>query len=729
MGRVRAMILCSLVIATSSISFGQRKPITLAALDEVASLGPQGRGNPVAWSPDGTKFIYRDMRRLAIYDIPSQKSRDLLDTSAMDPSAGNPARLEQPAEPFGWENRRVSESDVQWSGNGKQVLYVGTGDLYLIEVADGSWTQLTKTPDAEEDAKLSPDGTTVAFRRDWDLYSLDLNSHKERRLTAGGSDTLRNGGLDWVYPEELDLGTAYWWSPDSKSIAYLQFDTSHEPLFPHEDLKGRKAVYEPERYPQAGDNNPDVRLGIVSVGGGSTKWLDVGNTRSDYLVARVTWTPDSKSVFVVRPSREQSKLELLSYDVRSGKSKRVLEEKDQYWVNVNGEPIFVKGGAEFLWLSERDGFRHIYLYNAASGGSPKQLTRGNWEVTSISGVDETAGRVYFLSSESSPLDRQLYSVGLDGEGKRQLTSGAGTHSVAMSPNAKYYLHGFSNVSTPPSITLHAGDGKELGVYRGMDRRVADQYEVLPTELLNYKGPDGTTFYARLIRPAKFDATKKYPAVVLVYGGPGAQGVRNSWLGADFDQVLAHAGFVVWQVDNRGSVGRGHAFETPVYRNLGPVELADQVAGVKQLLSMGFVDATRIGVRGWSYGGFMTLNAMLNASDTFHAGIAGAPVTDWRNYDTIYTERYMSLPTVNVDGYKSTALPQFANKLKGPLMIMHNLEDDNVLFQNSVQMIDALEKAGKQFELTLYTQKTHGVTGIESRHMNEAMLGFFERQLK
>ncbi len=267
------------------------------------------------------------------------------------------------------------------------------------------------------------------------------------------------------------------------------------------------------------------------------------------------------------------------------------------------------------------------------------------------------------------------------------------------------------------------------MYREADRRSLEQYEILPTELSSFRGPDGTLLYTRLIRPAGFDPTKKYPAVIQVYGGPGAQGPRNAWYGADFDQVLAHAGFVVWQVDNRGSAGRGHAFEIPLFRNMGPVELADQVAGVKQLVSMGFVDPARVGIRGWSYGGFMTLNALLNASDTFHAGAAGAPVTDWRNYDTIYTERYMGLPEANAEGYKNTALPQRAANLKGSLMILHNFEDDNVLFQNSLQMIDALERAGKQFELVLYTQKTHGVTGPEARHVDAAMLGFFERALK
>jgi dipeptidyl-peptidase-4 len=299
----------------------------------------------------------------------------------------------------------------------------------------------------------------------------------------------------------------------------------------------------------------------------------------------------------------------------------------------------------------------------------------------------------------------------------------------MGPGAHFYLDTFSSVLAPPGTTLHSGDGSDLGVYREANRRITDEYDILPTELVNFKTADGTLLYARLVRPAGFDPGKKYPAVVLVYGGPGAQGVRNAWIGADLDQVLAHDGFVVWQVDNRGSSGRGHAFETPVFRKLGSIELADQVAGVDHLVSLGFVDRARVGIRGWSYGGFMTLNAMLNAPGVFRAGVAGAPVTDLRNYDTIYTERYMSLPKDNPEGYASSALPPQAKNLKGALMIAHNLEDDNVLFQNTVQMIDALERAGKPFEMQVYTQKTHGVTGPESGQLNAAMVGFFERNLK
>jgi dipeptidyl-peptidase 4 len=718
---MRASLLFLLISATA---FGQKKAITLDALEEIGRLPSAGlRGNPLAWSPDGTHFVYRQGERLMIFDAATQVPMELFDLSKLPVRKPTPAVVPQP---FEWQNRRVSESPVQWSSDGSKILYATGGELFLIDVDGGAAKSLQVS--AARDPKLSPDGRKVAFIHDWDLYALDLSSNKQQRLTSNGSYTLRNGAPDWVYPEELDLGTGYWWAPDSKSIAYLRFDTSGEALYPHADLRGESALAEPQRYPQAGERNPDVRLGVVSAKGGATKWFDTGNTVWDYLLARVTWTPDSKKLFVTRSNRVQSRVELLAYQVESRKATKVLEESDLYWVNILDEPSFLKGGMEFLWQSERDGYAHIYLYSA-DGRLVRRLTEGAWAVTSIDSVDESAGVVYYTSTEASPLERHTYVVGLNGQGKRDLSAGAGTNGMIMGPNAKYFLRTYSSLTSPPRMTLHSGDGREMAVYRESDKRVQDQYAILPTELSSFRGPDGSQLYTRLIRPANFDPAKKYPAVIQVYGGPGAQGPRNAWYGADFDQALANAGFVVWQVDNRGSAGRGHAFEIPLFRSMGPVELSDQVAGVKQLVSMGFVDPAKVGIRGWSYGGFMTLNAMLNASDTFRAGAAGAPVTDWRNYDTIYTERYMGLPEANAEGYKNTVLPQRAANLKGKLMILHNYEDDNVLFQNSLQMIDALERAGKQFELVLYTQKTHGVSGPEARHVDAAMLGFFERALK
>jgi dipeptidyl-peptidase 4 len=714
-----------LIVLLASSAFAQKKPITLETVAQAARGGRGGVG--AMWAPDGKTFAFRQQRELRIYDPGSRTSRQLLSTEDMDHAALNP-----PSEdgPFDWTNRRVGSAGLQWSADGKALLYSGGGDLFLIDAATGKWDQVTKTPVAELDPKLSPDGRLVAFRRGWDLYAIDLATRKETRLTTGGTETLRNGGLDWVYPEELDLGTAFWWSPDSKAIAYLQFDTSREPLFPHQDLLRVRALYEPQQYPQAGENNADVHVGVVAAAGGPTRWLDAGNTRYSYLVARAGWMPDSRAVYVLRFNRVQNRDELLAIDVESGAASAIFRESDPYWINLHGDVQFLRDGKRFLWTSERDGFRHIYLYSN-DGKDVKQLTRGNWEVDAITAVDEASGRVYYTSTEPVPLEQHLYTVDFNGRNKRRLSSEPGTHNISMGPGGAYYLDTYSSLTSPSRTVLHSGDGAELGVYREADRKPMEEYDILPTEIVTFKAADGATpLYGRIIKPAGFEPGKKYPVIVNVYGGPGVGGpIHNAWPGITNDQVFAHKGYVVWEAENRGIMGHGHAFETPIYHKLGPTELADQVAGVKYLISLGFADPGRIGIQGWSYGGFMTLNALLNAPDVFHCGIAGAAPTTWMNYDTIYTERYMGLPQENSEGYRETALAQRAANLKGKLMIVHNIEDDNVLFQNALQMTNALQLAGKQFEFMLYPQKSHGVGGAAARQMRQAMLDFFERNLK
>jgi dipeptidyl-peptidase-4 len=720
------------LLMLAAAAFAQKKPVTLESLYSGGGRGGRG-GSPMAgmagaptWAPDGKSFVFRQGRELRLYDPAAKTSRVLVSTEAIDAAAVPAPREDGPVD---WTNRRVRSAAMQWSADGARLLYAATGDLFLVDAATGQWQQVTKTAAEEVDPKLSPDGKTVAFRRGWDLYSIDIASKKETRLTTGGTETLRNGALDWVYPEELELGTAFWWSPDSRSIVYLQFDLSREPVIPHADLLRERALPEPQRYPQAGENNADVHVGVVAAAGGTTRWLDIGDTRHTHLVARAGWMPDSKHVFVLRGNRVQNRFELLSFDAATGDVSTILREQDPHWVNVTGEPVFLRDG-RFLWISERDGFRHIYLYTDG-GRDPRQLTRGTWEAGAIAAVDEAGGRVFYTSSEASPLERHLYSIGLDGGGKRRITTEPGTHSVSMAPGGAFFLDTWSNLQAPSRSVLRSGDGAEVAVWREADRSALDEYEILPTEIVTFKAADGvTTLHGRIIKPAGFQAGRKYPVIVTVYGGPGVPGpIRNAWPGLNADQVYAHRGFIVWESENRGILGHGHAFETPIYHKMGVTELADQVAGVKYLISLGYADAARVGIHGWSYGGFMTLNAMLNAPEVFRAGAAGAAVTSWLNYDTIYTERYMGLPAENRDGYRETALPARAANLKGRLMMMHNIDDDNVLFQNALQMTNALQLAQKQFEFMLYPQKSHGVGGAAARQMAQAMLDFFESTLK
>ncbi|MDQ2899475.1 MAG: alpha/beta fold hydrolase, partial [Acidobacteriota bacterium] len=399
-----------------------------------------------------------------------------------------------------------------------------------------------------------------------------------------------------------------------------------------------------------------------------------------------------------------------------------------YWINVDDALHFFADGQRFLWSSERDGFRHLYLYSI-DGSLRRQLTKGEWEVESVAGIDEKDEKVYFVSTEQSPLERQFYSVGLDGNEKKRISETAGTHAISMSPASNYFMDSWSSLESPPTKILRSAAGAQVAVFRETDRRDADEYDILPTEIVHVKGADGALLYARLIKPAGFTPGRKYPVVVMIYGGPHAQTVKDVWSGASWDQALAHKGFVIWQLDNRGSAGRGHAWESVVYHNLGARELDDQKQGLRYLDSLGFTDSARIGLYGWSYGGYMTLYSLCNAPGLFRAGVAGAPVTSWRNYDSIYTERYMGLPAENKYGYERSAPINKAAGLASKLMIVHNVEDDNVHFQNSVQMADALERADKRYQMMLYPQKSHGVTGPVRKHLLESITAFFEENLK
>lgn len=714
------MVRISLLVLTLSASlFAQKKPVTIDTLSRVPAASA---GASVQWSPNGKRFVHRRGPQLMVYDVATRTQKAVLSLDVLETAATKVPSEEA----FGWENRRVSEQSVQWTADGKGLVVLAGGDVFLVKPDIGGWVQLTATPMAERDPKLSPDGKLLAFRIVHDLYVMDVASRKATRLTHDGSPTLLNAELDWVYPEELQIGSAYWWAPDSQSLAYLQFDISRELIHPHVDMLGLYAKPEPQRYPKAGTPNADVRLGVVSARGGETRWMDLGEMR-DRLIARVYWAPDSKAIGVFRLNRIQNQLRFLAADPATGESKLILEESDPYWLNIKDDFAWLPRSQQFVWASERDGYRHLYLYDRG-GKLVSQLTAGEFEVTGLAMVDEAGGRIFFESTEASPLERHLYSVSLSGGARSKLTREKGTHSVTMSPSGEFWVDSFSSVDQAPRTLLRDAAGNTVATIRETDRRAYGEYDVRPTELVSFQGADGTAFHARLIKPVNFDPSRKYPAVVMIYGGPHNQSVRDKWAGVNWEQVLAHRGFVIWQMDNRGSAGRGHLWEAKLYRRFGKQELEDQKEGVKHLVSLGFVDPQRVGISGWSYGGYMTLYALLHAPEVFKAGISGAPVTDWRHYDTIYTERYLGLPSENASGYRASSPVFDAGNLQGKLMLIHNFGDDNVLYQHSMQMQVELQKAGKQYDLLVYPLKAHGVTGTYSRHMQEAMVAFLLRSL-
>jgi dipeptidyl-peptidase-4 len=704
-----------LVIAAVSLA-GQttKRPVTIH--DLVTGQGNLDVPEPV-WRPDGNAFAYEEDGKIWLYDISARTASVWLKLR------GKPARPPRESQrPFQWQNRRVDKAGPQWFPDNKRLLIPEQNEVDIAELGHSTPVATFKEINADNVPALSPDGTAVLFRRGGNLYVFTLASRKIAQLTFDATPEVRNGQLDWVYPEELDLGTAFWWAPDSKRIAYMQFDVSPEFVYPHADLLLTRAIFEPQRYPQAGTPNARVRVGIISCDGGKTKWLNLAANPDD-LIARVQWLPNSEQVAVEKLNRLQNRLNLVIADAVANGSHIVLTEHDKTWINVNDDLHFLTKQAAFLWSSERSGFRHLYVYSMR-GKQMRQLTSGDWQVNGVSAVDEEHGFVYYTSAEASPIEDQLYRVPIEGGEPQRISAGAGMHAISIEPHARCYQDTFSNLTTPPEVTLHASDGSKIATIKTTDRSVLDQLNILPVQIVKLAANDGTLLYARLIKPAHFDPAQKYPAIVFVYGGPQAQSVHDAWNGVSWEQILANKGFVIWQVDNRGSFGRGHAFESPVYHELGKTELSDQRAGVEKLLSMGFVDKGRIGIYGWSFGGYMTIYSLLHAPDLFHVGVAGAPVTDWHNYDTIYTERYMGLPSKNPEGYEKSSTIRAAANLKGKLLIVCNFEDDNVLFQNTMQMMTALHQANKEFEFMLYPQKTHGVSGSLREGMYRQLTDFF-----
>lgn len=696
--------------------WAEKKAVTL----EVAAAARAPEALTAVWSPDGTRFLYVEANKVRLYDCARKESRVLASIAELEGKAKAPV---QSGGAFQWQNRRVERKRPQWSGDGKSVLISAGGDLFLVDAASANYRQLTATPEAEEDAVLSPDGAYAGYRWQNDLYVLPVDGGKPRRLTMDGSATVWNGRLDWVYPEELAIPRAWWWSPDGREVAYLQFDVAKEMLHPQVDPGPLQAVAEPQRFPKAGTPNANVRLGVVGTRGGKTRWMDIGPT-TDTLIARVQWMPGGKEIAVQRLSRVQDRLELLAFQASTGKGRLLVEEHDAAWVNIHNILHFFDDG-RFLWASERDGFRHLYLYGA---GEPKQLTKGDWEVVELNGIDAKRNEAWVTTTKDSPVERQIYTVDLSSGELRKHRQEPGTHAVSLAPGGAYFIDAWQSHRSPLRHTLYSREGAEMAVVRDAPAGWQD-YELQPVEYLTFRGKDNTLFHGQIIKPKGFDPARKYPAIVMVYGGPHAQTVRDTWAGANWEQALAQAGYVIWRMDNRGSNFRGHAFERVVHKQFGKLELADQLEGVDYLLKQGYVDAARVGIYGWSFGGYMTLYALTHAEKTFAAGVAGAPVTDWRHYDTIYTERYMGLPAHNEDGYKASSPVHAAANLNGKLMLVHNFQDDNVLFQNTQNMMEALQKAGKPFEMMFYPQKSHGVTGPLRLHMLQTITGFFDRNLK
>ncbi|HKY33813.1 MAG TPA: S9 family peptidase [Candidatus Polarisedimenticolia bacterium] len=685
-----------------------------------------------AWSPDGS--------RLAWLQAEAEGGTPLLHVRAVP--GGKAARLTDP-EPG---PAAVEVSAFRWSPDGRAILAEADGDLWLFEIpASGGAPaprRLTSTEGAERDARIGPDGRRAAFVRDGDLHVIDLATGSERRLTQGEPGEILNGAVDWVYEEEFSISSAWWWSPDGARIAYLQFDERPVPRHPIVDWLPVHPAVTWQAYPKAGDPNPIVRAGVVEVDGPppaagtavpSTLWMDLGPAADAYL-PRAGWSASGSRLLVQKLDRDQTHLDLMACDPATGRCERILAESDRHWINIGDDfkPLAAAaGGAGLVWGAERDGWRHLYLHRA-DGSLLRRLTEGAWEVTELCGVDERSGWVHFVATEKDPRERHLYRIRLDGTGMRRLTRDAGWHQPLVAPGSGAFVDTHSTETVPPVVTLRGAEG---GLLETLDDAQAGRMagvRLAAVEHLTVKARDGAELPAMMWKPPSFDPSRRHPVLVYVYGGPHVQTATRSWGGPRglWHHYLARRGVIVWTLDNRGAAGRGHAWETPLHREMGKRELSDQLDGVAWLRTQPYVDPDRIGIWGWSYGGYMTLYALTRSAETFAMGVSVAPVTDWRDYDTIYTERYMDHPGGNPDGYRASAPLTEASKLSAPLLLVHGTADDNVHMQNSVQMLDALIAAGRPVEFALYPGKGHGIAGREARlHLFRAITSFVEAHLK
>jgi len=621
---------------------------------------------------------------------------------------------------------------------GRLGLYELGGDLYLLDFDRSRYERLTRTTAGEVNGRLSPDGRSVAFARDNDLYVLDVASRTERRQTTDGSATVLNGVLSFVYWEEIfhhdDDG--FWWSPDSQSIAFLRSDESKVDVATFTSFQPAVPEVITQRYPRVGRPNPEVRLGVVDVRGGRTAWMDAPAPGYEYVIG-VTWQPDSRAVAVQTTDRAQTRLDVLLLD-RAGATRRLLTDLDPAWVNQK-EIAFVRGSGDVLISSERDGWTHLYRY-AADGSLRNAVTRGSWSVhgprafyaapMGSAFVDAAGGWVYFTAMEKSPIERHLYRARLDGSAMTRLSSEPGVHRISFSPNRRFYLDAHSSHAVPPSLTLHAADGTLRTVVAPARTDILAPFDLPEYELRTIPATDGYPLQARILKARDFDAASRHSVILRVYGGTGVPLVRDDWdRAALFDQLLAQRGYVVATIDNRTATAASKTIENlSLNSEWGASALNDLLDGVRWLKAQPWVDPARVGVWGRSGGGYFTLAAMTQSSE-FKAGISVAPVTDWRYYDSKSTEAYMKTPDENAEGYEATNLVARAKDVHGRLLLVWGTYDDNVHPQNSLAFADALIAAGKPFDMMAYPMRKHGIDDRSARaHLMEKMLEFWKRWL-
>ncbi|MBU2869285.1 DPP IV N-terminal domain-containing protein [Colwellia sp. E2M01] len=716
--------------------------LTLERIYSSPSLNGQ-TPKSLQFSPDGSRVTYLQGKTedsnhydLWEYNLASKEHKLLVDSQVLFDGSETLSDEEKSRR----ERQRVygfGIMEYQFSDDGSALLFPINGDIYHYHIATQVAKKLTQTADFETDIKFSPKGNFVSYIRAQNIYILNISSGKETQLTRDGKGSIKNGMSEFVAQEEMDRMTGYWWSPNEKHIAFLQVDDAPVETIIRNEIYAEEIALIEQKYPTSGTDNVTLKLAIIDIKDGNIQFIDTGDNK-DIYIPRVNWLNDSKRLSYQWQSRDQKTLKLISYNLKNRRQNTLVTETSTHWLNLHHDLRFLKDNKTFIWASERDGYKHLYHYNL-NGKLIAQLTKGEWVVDSLATIDEKQGWVYFTGRADTPLESHLYKVPLSGkfpEHVQNISKRNGVHQVMFSKNNENYIDNFSNITTPEQVSLHAANGEQLTWLT--ENKVSPTHPIAPyyDDLVSPEfgaitsADEKTTLYYKLYKPKDMVPGKKYPVIVNVYGGPQAQHVINKWQGFDLTQYLLKQGYIVFQLDNRGTNHRGTAFEFPIYEGLGQLEISDQISGVKYLQSLSYVDKDSIGIYGHSYGGYMTLMAMFKAGEYFKAGVSGAPVTDWRLYDTHYTERYLNHPSDNIAGYEASSVLPYVAGLNGPLMIYHGMADDNVLFTHSTKLMKALQDEGKLFELMTYPGSKHSMNGKKVKmHLNTTIVDFFDRHFK
>ena len=773
--KVISLLSCVLV-SISAVSEEQAVTAQKLTIDRIYSSPSLAGQTPrsLKFSPDGSRVTYLqgktdDLNRYDLweYNLASKENKILVDSQSLFSGTEVLSNEEKARR----ERQRIygfGIMEYHFSADGSALLFPLNGDLYYYHIDTKVSKRLTQTDAFETDAKFSPQGNFVSYIRNENIFVLNIATREEVQLTKdGGSNNIKNGMSEFVAQEEMGRMTGYWWSPDEKHIAFLRVDETPVQVVIRNEIYAEKIELIEQRYPATGTRNVDIQLAVTDIKGKKTRFIKLEDDdgsfdgtfeENDFYIPRVKWLPSSKKLSYQWQSRNQQILKLKVYDLKKRKQSTLITEKSDQWINLNNDLRFLTNNKGFVWASERDGYKHLYHFNL-KGELIAQLTKGEWVVDSLQYIDEVAGWLYFSGRADTPLETHLYKVPLDGKSPEhvvKVSKKSGSHHITFAGNGKTYLDSFSNISTPKQVSLHQINGQHITWLA--ENKVTPSHPLAPYFEQLIKPEFGTLFvedidaseidkendtvtgtatkdkatplFYKLYKPSNMVPGKKYPVIVRVYGGPHAQLVTNKFQGADITQYMLQQGYIVFQLDNRGSNYRGTKFEFPIYKELGNIEVLDQITGVKFLRTLDFVDPERIGIFGHSYGGYMSIMAMFKAGDYFKAGVSGAPVTDWMLYDTHYTERYLSQPQTNSEGYTKSSVFPYASGLKGPLMIYHGMADDNVLFSNTTKLIKTLQDENKLFELMTYPGSKHSMRGKKVKvHLNNTIMDFFDRHFK